>query len=283
MLDRQLPQAMIDAPNPIFTRDLRRIRWFRDREAIQGFSILSFFVYAVMLGMIILGGGILTTMISRPDRLFWQRLLPDLSLILSILPDVYYVFTAVSSINRMVQSGEWDLVKLTPLHEQDILAAKYSIAQLRAWPVMSLDRLGQLLPLVILATFRPLYNPEYLLFYAAPTVLISLLTPAWRMRALTAAGLAVSASVRSIVFAMLIALGVVLALHIGLFAIADLTTIRSPRALLGPAGFRNFYNVTFLWLGLLANAVALVFTYFGCRAIQLLALRYTLKNAFRRE
>src|SRR6266436_2971901 len=170
MLDQHLPQAMLDAPNPIFTRDLRGIRWFRDREAIQGFSILSYFIYAVILGMIVLGGGILGTMIFRPDRLFWQRLLPDLSLGLSVAPSVYYIFTSATSINRMVQSGERELLKLTPLRERDILAAKYSIAQIRSWPVMTLDRLGQLFPLLILATFRPLDRPEYLLFSVAPIV-----------------------------------------------------------------------------------------------------------------
>src|SRR5438552_7700016 len=109
MLDQQLPQAMIDAPNPLFKRELRRIRWFHDIDALQRFNILSFFVYAVILGMIVLSGGILTTMIPRADRLLWQRLLPDLSLGISVLADVYYVFTAVTSINRLVQSGEWEL------------------------------------------------------------------------------------------------------------------------------------------------------------------------------
>ena len=121
------------------------------------------------------------------------------------------------------------------------------------------------------------------MFVVAPTVLISVLTPVWRMRALTAAGLAVSASVRSIVFAILVALGIVLALHIGPVAISDLTTVRAGRNVIGPAGFRNFFNYSFLWLGLLANAVALVFTYFACRAIQVLALRFTLLRAFRPE
>ncbi len=83
--------------------------------------------------------------------------------------------------------------------------------------------------------------------------------------------------------AILVALGIVLALHIGLFAISDLTTVRAGRNVIGPAGFRNFFNYSFLWLGLLANAVALVFTYFACRAIQVLALRFTLLRAFRPE
>lgn len=283
MLDRQLPQAMIDAPNPVFTRDLRRIRWFSDSDALQRFNLIFFFVYAIVVGMIILGGGILAATIPHGERFLWQRVLPDASLGFSILADVYYIFTAVSSINRPVQSGEWEMLKLTPLREEDILAAKYSIAQIRSWPVIGLDRIAQLLPLLILATGRSLDRPDYLLLYVAPTVLVSVFTPIWRMRALTATGLAVSARVQNTLFAILLALGVVLALHMGLFAISDVTTMRAWPGLIAPVGVRNFYTYSLLWLGFLANAVALIFTYFGCRVIQFLALRFTLKIAFQPE
>src|SRR5258708_17255528 len=179
-VERQLPQAMIDAPNPVFERELRRVRWFQGIGSVNRCRLLTFAIYAVVLGGVILARFPLDFVFYRTGRFFVLRMLSNFTLGMTIVADVYYVFMAVNSINREIQSGEWDLLKLTPIREQEILDAKYSIAQLRAWPVMTLDRVFQLLPLLQLTVFRPIDRPDALLLYVLPAALLSWLAPMLR-------------------------------------------------------------------------------------------------------
>src|SRR5258708_7322678 len=268
-VERQLPQAMIDAPNPVFERELRRVRWFQGIGSVSRCRLLTFAIYAVVLAGVILARFPLDFVFYRTGRFFALRMLPNFTLGMTIVADVYYVFMAVNSINREVQSGEWGLLKLTPIREQEILDAKYSIAQLRAWPVMIFDRLFQLIPLLTLTVFRPIDRPDVLLLYVLPSVLLGWLAPMWRMRALTAAGLSVSARVHNTASAMLGGLAVVLGLHLGLLIIGNVTALNILRIIIGPVRFQSY-----LWFGLLSTTLFLLGTYFLSRVIHIQPLLY---------
>jgi hypothetical protein len=278
IVERQLPQAMFRAPNPVFERELRRVRWIQGIKWVTRVRWLTFAIYAVVLAGLIVARFPLDYIFFRTSRFFALRMLPNITLGMTIVADVYYVFMAVNSINREIQSGELDLLKLTPVQEQDILDAKYSIAQLRAWPVMTLDRVFQLLPLLTVAVFRPVDNASTLLLYILPFMLLSWFGPLWRMRALTAAGLAVSARVQNSAFAMLAGLGVVLGLHLGMLIISNLTAFGMLRILIGPVRVQSY-----LWFGLLSATLSLIATYSLCRFVQIQALLYALRSAFRPE
>src|SRR5262249_52742048 len=121
-------------------------------------------------------------------------------------------------------------------------------------------------------------TPFAVLLYVLPSMLLSWFGPLWRMRALTAAGLSVSASVQNSAFAMLAGLGVVLGLHLGMFIIGNLTAFGMLRIVIGPVRLQSY-----LWFGLLSATLSLIATYFVCRFIQIQALLYALRSAFRPE
>src|SRR5258708_38710545 len=100
----------------------------------------------------------------------------------------------------------------------------------------------------------------------------------WRMRALTAAGLSVSGRVHSTPFALLGGLALVLGLHLGLLIIGNVTALNILRIIIGPVRFQGY-----LWFGLLSTTLSLLGTYFLCRVIQIQALIYALRSAFRPE
>ncbi|MEP7288718.1 MAG: hypothetical protein ABI947_23445 [Chloroflexota bacterium] len=279
LLKRQLPQAIIDTANPVFDHDLRQVRWFRGQGSLKRglYQLLGVCGLITVLWLMFSATGRLgPNPFAYRYRIFYVlRFGPTLSLIVSLLADVYYTMITVNSINSQIESGQWDLLRLTTLHEQDILAAKYSTAQLRGWRIMQWDRAFQTVPALInvLWAFSSgfIYSEFYLIFPLS-TFIMGFWVPLWRMRAVTALNLAVSSKVHNTTFGALAGLAGVFVLRIALVAIMPILFYLRFSLRLNPQD--SFYAITLL-SGLI--------TYGLYSVVKAGSLRYALRAAFHPE
>src|SRR5258708_1331226 len=195
-------------------------------------------------------------------------------------------------------AGHCDLLRLTPLSAKTCIAAKHGIAQIRVWRVLALEVAVRMSGIIILIAWRmfdyglwwnsyvrvwPLYDElgrsfQYHPVASATNLILSavlvvayITEPLWRMRVITAFGLALSASLRNLTFGALSALALVIALHIAQVAIF-VVVIRFGNAFLP-------YRVAAL-LEIGTATASLMFLY---RAVHNAALNYAYRKAFRAE
>lgn len=148
-----------------------------------------------------------------------------------LLIDIVGVLASVGSINRQLVTGHWDLLRLTTLDNYDIIYTKHAVTQIQAWRMLTVVfsvRLTTILLFIVQAVFiRYSYSDETLLenfldeiphypFIAVSVVILVillmgcyLLEPFWRLRAVTALGMWVSARVRRISSALLAGFGLI--------------------------------------------------------------------------
>ncbi len=149
-----------------------------------------------------------------------------IGLLLGLLVDCAGIAVAVGGISGELITGRWDLLRLTLLRVERLIAAKHGTAQIRAWRLMTLVvgvRIGAVALLVFMYT-APIFlmvpitvDPLEVVFGYAVIGLLSLIyvvEPLWRLRALTAVGLAVSSRMQSSTTTMLSAAGYVFALWV---------------------------------------------------------------------
>jgi hypothetical protein len=146
---------------------------------------------------------------------------------LMLAADVAHVFTTVIHLGAEMRSGQWDLLRLTALKPQAILDAKYSGAQLRTWRILMIEISLRLFTMLLIAvptfcfaiTDMLRFSETFLIvcfavFIQLCIAVIYVHEPWWRMRAIVALSLAISANVRQEAYAVLAALGVLLAIRL---------------------------------------------------------------------
>jgi hypothetical protein len=215
LIAQQWPGTRIELPNPLYEYESRRV----GMPAPGKYLVPLIFSLFLLVGM---GYGFATG--SRSDMP--GALLVGASLILSLVCDLNYLAQTVTSIGHQIESGQWDMLRLTTLHRRDILMAKFAVAQIRAWRWMAADvalRLGGAafaLGLILFWVFPPVKEfylprsvPVILVFFAI-FVAVYVLEPLWRMRAIVALGMAVSARIHHSNFAVLAGFGLLLGLRI---------------------------------------------------------------------
>ena len=153
------------------------------------------------------------------------------SLILVIFLDAQSITASVNSINREQVSGHWDLLRLTDLNEKFIIRTKHVLAQQRTWrSLLWVVGLRMAVTLLFLSQFTLVRSPydgltqlsrlvnryerdSMLAIIDVAILVVSfvvfLLEPFWRMRALTAGGVMLSARIRDTTRALLAGLGVI--------------------------------------------------------------------------
>jgi hypothetical protein len=143
---------------------------------------------------------------------------------LNFIQDFASFIFSLNSIGGEVRAGRWELLRMTPIVEEHIVAAKHSLAQVRAWRVMAVVLCARiatvllillhvfLLPVVIgdgpdtFGGFRyDFFNSSLALISVGIFLTIYVIEPLWRMRAVTAVGIAISARVYTVAFALLTA------------------------------------------------------------------------------
>lgn len=155
----------------------------------------------------------------------------------NFLLDMVCLAMSLNSISGDINRGHWDLLRLTPLRETEIISAKHAFVQIRSWR-MTMWVIGLRIGIVVLVLLHLSIIPyldeyennffedlsrsfmEYpvevssSLFILSIFTIIYLVEPLWRMRALTALGMAISARIHNLVFSTLAGLGSLIAVWI---------------------------------------------------------------------
>ncbi len=208
-----------------------------------------------------------------------------------LVTDVAYAFTTVTQLGAEMRSGQWDLLRLTALKPQAILDAKYNGAQLRTWRILMVEislRLFTVLLLALPTSIQAIAEvmvrfPEGFLVMCLLTFVLSgvavfyVREPWWRMRAVVALSLAISASVRQESYAVLAALSALIAIHLAQAALLvgiPLFLLLAGRETFGLAGLCIVPYMIVLVCGL---------TFWFYKFLRVNALRFALRHAFRSE
>jgi hypothetical protein len=145
-----------------------------------------------------------------------------LSFLASLALDYTSMTSALGSINGEIIAGRWDLLRISLITIPQIVAAKHGAAQVRAWrlmvtiialrlAVLLMGVISILLILVHTGTFAFIRPADLILELSLVIAfgLVYLIEPWWRMRTVTALGVAISARTRAPVSAVLAAGGMV--------------------------------------------------------------------------
>jgi hypothetical protein len=275
MLKRQLPHALITTANPVFDYELRSIRRPRSVEDLQKYTLNMLIVLHLGLGSLWLLSLVLNSLSNAQVAPLIPYLVAAISgVVIMIASDVYYVLVTVGTTCHQIESGQWDLLRLTEVRGEHILVAKYALAQIRVWRFMTLE-IGVRIAGVV---FTALFNlPVFLMLLVTLPVswcLVVLIIgyvaePLWRMKALVALGVAIATRVQNHTFAVIAALLAVLGIQIARIAV------------LGVMGFVAFgllpsrYNI-FCILPLAAGATTYVL-YVFYRRLQRDSLRRAIR------
>lgn len=194
-----------------------------------------------------------------------------ITLVISLLADGILDFACmVASINSFageVIAGRWDLLRLTIIPAEHAAAVKHAAARLRVWRMTTIVfalRLACIILLLImwllnggLRYFQFRFEDTFLFFALVVIVLIYLVEPFWRARAVTALGLDISIRLKSSLSITLSAIGSVLALWIlqpliigGIFYCVGITLSRTVFGINSAfiAGFFAFILTIFIGL-----------------------------------
>jgi hypothetical protein len=171
----------------------------------------------------------------RDGYWFWRTgvdffaILVGFGLLASLFLDFVCIAAALNSISSEIINGTWDLLRLTVLREGELVLAKHAITQLRVWRT-TMWVIGLRIAATVIAAFFMITdyvleilsqgyltieeNIEFILFILVPFALlfcIFTIEPLWRMQAMSALGMVISARLKDGALAALLAIGTVLA------------------------------------------------------------------------
>lgn len=319
LLGINAPFTITTPDHPVFKLEIRGNRWLRNMADVRA-QLYSFFtrrvVFAILLGLVVGGIGVLTilnsyyysstgynyTLYTLATLTFYGLTFASfaLSVMYLIVGDFLFLARTVNSIDQERQSGQWDMLRITPLSERAILNAKFAAAQLQSWRFTAREYMPRIFFITAYSSFLVLWTIRYSLldgysFRSSPGAfaselgvlmtmalgsMIYILEPGWRMRALTAIGLAVSTHSNSGALNFLFAFFIVLFVHV-----VQVVFIFAPMFAL-PYFFRSQFSwenyVLVSWLSNTATLLMIGGLMYGFfRALRTVALEYALKRAFR--
>ena len=224
-LYRLTPHARLNH-NPLFALETRRIIWGYSAKTLTDYSL---FIVGVTCAFIILAWLVIRLGERYPSRLNdFSLALLALSLFASLLLDYRCISTALDSINGEVAARRWDLLRLTTLDHHQIVAAKYGAAQVRVWRLLMLItalRLGVVLTVGLSTLIFMVQDSVGVARTPGETIsnllaqlvlvvvaMIYVAEPFWRMRMVTALGMAISARAQRHTSSVLVGIGALAAL-----------------------------------------------------------------------
>lgn len=187
---------------------MRRIAWGGSGRALWRYSVRRLVLIA---GLTLLGWWVLAQPARNADAGVdsLTLLLLGLSLLGGLLLDGFSLALALGSINGELTAGRWELLRLTLLPVEYVIAAKQGVAEVRVWRyTILLVALRLAVAVMLLITLALMLGRASAPPPAAPAralaVLVQLLVlaslgalyvlePIWRARMVTALGVAVSA------------------------------------------------------------------------------------------
>lgn len=227
MIDHLLPFALISPANPVFRFDLHKRRWPRNQDDLLRYSrdviLLCLFLFGVLWCIVLSGQNQYSGSSSAAN--ITAILVLFATAAITLASDFYCAVVTVGSLNRQLTSGDWDLLRLTGQAEEDIFRAKLAVAQIRAWRMMSIETaihaIGAELAILtavyswLTSTYRRGSLVEiYLILAVVALMALYVVEPFWKMRAIVGLGMAVSAQVQNLTFAVLSVLGAVFAMRL---------------------------------------------------------------------
>lgn len=269
------PYANNVTRHPVFARDIKGARWAWPREQFRRKSLRLLLLTHV--GMIVIWLALSLLWYLDIMRVSYYAYIPlqawyngasnafSLLVLGAILAGVALDFNSVqaslNTISGEMAAGRWDLLRLTALREEGIVNAKYAAAQLRGWRLMTIVVSARVSVLTIFLLFililpyfiygynsflrgffdSLIYDPLSTLIGLATfvlTCLVFVLEPLWRMKTMTALGMAVSAQVLNPALATLAGIGSVLAVWLAQTVIA--ASLGAGMALFSPIVFFPF-------------------------------------------
>ncbi|MBZ0301898.1 MAG: hypothetical protein K8J31_19270 [Anaerolineae bacterium] len=228
--------------HPLFRLDARRVTWVssprqlwsHSLRIVAGIHAVSFLVWGLLTLLLVSNSPSID-----PDKMLIASInslyiLGLLTILADAILDFICLQTALKTIYGEVIAGRWDLLRLTALNEWGIVRAKYAGARLRVWRatiVVAGMRLATLMIgiLILMVLLYVLFgensfieslidgfrnDPLSALLGVVTTSLIALVyavEPFWRMQAMTALGMVLSAQFHSAAMGMLAAVGVMVA------------------------------------------------------------------------
>ncbi|MEO8396477.1 MAG: hypothetical protein ABI700_26015 [Chloroflexota bacterium] len=266
--------------NPLFALDVRRVRWGSSARALLVYSGRR--VAIICCGLLIVW--LLVSLRDLQQRSFGD--FPFILLIGSFLASLALDFTSMSSalgsINGEITSGRWDLLRLTLVTVPQIVAAMHGAAQVRAWRLMVLVvavRAAVVLMLVVSYLIIELnsslvygstpvqtWNDITAIFLLLSLGVLYILEPWWRMRTITALGVAISARARQATSGVLAAVAAIFAIWLLQGVIAFALTLAISVILL-PLALVEYSAIQFVIISPLAIIGLITVTVYGFYSI----------------
>lgn len=247
MLETNRVYAAMD-DQPLFKYAVRRVRWARTVSQLRRYNWrAAFIVHGLIIGLwaLLVYLSAVNYYAPNPNATYYYSgspiehstnfiaVLMLVSVGMDIILDFACLVFSITSIGGEVSDGRWDLLRMTPMREENIVAAKHGLAQVRAWRVMAVVlwmRTAAVILLLLHTFLLPLifggyffledafrydfFNPLLMLITIGITLAIYVIEPVWRMRALSALGVAISAWVFNLVYAFLTAFAVMVGVWI---------------------------------------------------------------------
>ncbi len=227
-LFRQLPPCADVSPrHPLFKVELQRVRYFLDGYELFHASFRVARIVFIALFFLWLVAATSDANKSYSYATGVSTVIPLLFAV-SILIDGFLDFACmVASVNGFsgeVIAGRWDLLRMTPLKAEEIIAVKHAAARIRVWRMtnvvfairLSWALLGLMTWWLNFGNRGEHLRLEHLFFYFTVlfVVMVYLMEPFWRAEVVTAIGLIISSRVRNGLSLSLSAIGAVMAFWI---------------------------------------------------------------------
>jgi hypothetical protein len=301
LLRQEIKDARWLQPDPrtrIHRMIARRVRW----ALILTLILLLIDLFGTLDMIKVASGRAGYVSLNIPSQyIYFGAILVSFGLI--IVGDFWYLFRGLRAISPHRESGHWDMIRLTPTPAKTLLGAKYVAVQLQSWRVLSAELLPRLYLIFACIPFFSLVSLQFAVSFgrysynrasiwdAEDLIIFLTMTSAcvffameavWRMRAVTALGLALSARSRHTINGLLIGFFVMIGVHILQIGSVLLSYFVAQTV------FREWYlynwNGSF-WGGMFMLVTSIVgsagLNYLILRLVHLSALRYALRHAFR--
>jgi hypothetical protein len=217
LLKSYAPQSHFAAPNPVLDLELRHASGPRSVDDLKRYGLVMLVSFHLLVGLVWLAARLASG--AAISRVLTCEFLGLASLALTLSVDLYVVSATIRRVRHLLDCGRWDLLRLTALPGDHIVAAEYAIARMRVWRVMIAETLFRLTGLVFLALLNP--NTALVLVIALPVslylmVLVAayLVEPRARIQTVIAFSMAIGTRIHQQSFALLAALGLVVALRL---------------------------------------------------------------------
>ena len=221
------PSTLIKTPNPLFDYESSQIRWLSDPKQLKRYTLTLLvlaFILSAVIALVVRDIPFIFNVGQRrgaAGRVFFDftNFLTDFNTVAGIAIGFYYMYVALRGVNQDVNSGKWDGLRLTMIGEDNLVWAKYAVAQMRVWRYMvlyiGLQVLVAMFAFLMFRNFNNFNNPNSANFGLPDSVLIpwflarivslfqAIVVPLWMMQALTALGLVIGLQIRQLAVGLL--------------------------------------------------------------------------------